>query len=165
VPVAGVPLPDRLGCMRREAHRTPDHQIQVVEVRVVPSDLGEEDAVLVEDAQDAADDVDMAARLVKLADAEDARLQSGNIVHPGERVVLPVLAGEDDGSLALDVGDGAVAELDGAVDLSVELGKDLLETCHVVRGSGVEHPSPAILLLPRTEVGENLLLVDVDDAA
>jgi len=121
--------------------------------------------MLVEDAQDAAVDVDMAARLVKLADAEDARLQSGNIVHPGERAVLPVLAGEDDGSPALDVGDGAVAELDGAVDLSVELGKDLLGTCHVVRGSGVEHPSPAILLLPRTEVGENLLLVDVDGAA
>jgi hypothetical protein len=47
--------------MRREAHRTPDHQIQVVEARVVPSDLGEEDAMLVEDAQDAAVDVDMAA--------------------------------------------------------------------------------------------------------
>jgi hypothetical protein len=79
--------------------------------------------------------------------------------------VLLVLAGEDDGFPALDVGDGAVAEFDGAVDLSVELGKGLLGTCHVVRGSGVEHPSPAILLLPRTEVDENLLLVDVDGAA
>jgi hypothetical protein len=122
------------------------------------------DAMLVEDAQDAAVDVDMAVRLVKLADAKDAGLQSGNIVHLGEHAMLPVLAGEDDGSPTLDVGDGAVAELDGAVDLSVELDKNLLGTCHVVRGSGVEHPSPAILLLPRTEVGENLLLVDVDGA-
>jgi hypothetical protein len=64
-----VPLPCRLGCVRREAHRTPDHQIQVVEARVVLSDLGEEDAVLVEDAQDVVVDIDMAARLVKLADA------------------------------------------------------------------------------------------------
>jgi hypothetical protein len=79
--------------------------------------------------------------------------------------VLPVLAGKDDGSPTLDVGDGAVAELVGAVDLSVELSKDLLGTCHVVHGSGVERTSPAILLLPRTEVGENLLLVDVDGAA
>jgi hypothetical protein len=31
-------------------HWTPDHQIQVVEARIVSSDLGEEDAVLGEDA-------------------------------------------------------------------------------------------------------------------
>jgi hypothetical protein len=62
--------------------------------------------------------------------------------------VLPILADEDGGYQALDVGDGVITELDDVVDLSVKLGEDLLGTRHVVRGSCDEHPSPVILLLP-----------------
>jgi hypothetical protein len=37
--------------------------------------------------------------------------------------VLAALAGEEDATLPLDLGDGAIAELDLATDLSVELGE------------------------------------------
>jgi hypothetical protein len=36
-----------------------------------------------------------------------------------------VLVGEDDGASSLDLGDGAITELDGATNLGVKLGEDV----------------------------------------
>jgi hypothetical protein len=74
-----------------------------------------------------------------------------------------ILAVEDDGALALDLGDGAVTELNGVTNLGVELGEDVSRPGHVVGGTGVEDPVAVVILLHQIEIGEDLLLLDVDN--
>jgi hypothetical protein len=74
-----------------------------------------------------------------------------------------VLAGEEDGTLALDPGDGAIAKLDGTTELGVDLTEDVPWPDHVVGGTGVEDPLAVVDLLHWSEISEDLLLHNVDD--
>jgi hypothetical protein len=110
-------------------------------------------------------DVDVTPRLIKLTDVDDAHLQSRDVVHPSESAVLAALAGEDDRAPTFNLGDGAIAELDGAIDLSVKLSEELLGPDHMVCCTGVEDPFSMVVLLHRTQVHKDLLLGDMDGVA
>jgi hypothetical protein len=138
--------------------------LEVVEVRAVTQHLGEQVTLLVVDLLHSTVDVDATLHLVEPSEAHNAGPQPRNEVHSSECAVPTVLASEDDGTLALDLGDGVVAELDGAVDLGVKLGEDVPRLGHVAGGTGVEDPSDVVVLLRRSEISKDLLLLDVDDA-
>jgi hypothetical protein len=91
--------------------------VEVVKAGLLPDDFGEQAPVLIEDLKDVTVDVDVAVRLVELSDANNARLQVGNVVDANKRTLFPGLAGEDDGTMTLYRGDGAISKLDCAIDL------------------------------------------------
>jgi hypothetical protein len=109
--------------------------------------------------------VDAAPCLVELPETHNAGLQLWNVVHSSECVVSTGLAGEDDGASSLDLGDGAVTELDGAADLGVKLDRNVSRPSNVVGGASVEDPVAVVVLLYRTKISKNMLLLDVDDAS
>jgi hypothetical protein len=119
--------------------------------------------VLVIDPQHPTVDVDATPRLIELTEAQNACPQPRNEVHSSDYAMSTILAVEDDGALALDLGDGAVAELNGAANLGVKLGEDVSRPGHVVGGTGVEDPVVVVVLLHQIEIGEDLLLLDVDN--
>jgi hypothetical protein len=100
--------------------------------------------MLIVDAQNATVNVDTTARLIQLANAD---LQSRDVIHPSERAVLTAIAGEDDRVAAFNPCDRAITELDGAIDLGVKLGEELLGAGHVVHRVRVEDPFAADVLL------------------
>ena len=109
-------------------------------------------------------DVHPTACLIHLAEAEDVRREARNIVDPGQCAVLPILTLEDDGVVSFNLDDGAVAETNRPADGGVKFGECSPGASHVISGPGVEHPPLVLVVLPRTELGENLLLLDLDDA-
>jgi hypothetical protein len=72
--------------------------------------LGEQTALLVEDSHHPFLDEHLEAHFVELADANDVGGEAWDEVDVPEAAVLPILAGEEDGSAALDPDDGAIAE-------------------------------------------------------
>jgi hypothetical protein len=54
--------------------------------------------------------------------------------------VVTGLGGEDDGPDALDLHGGGIPKLDGASNVGVKLGEELLPLGHVVSSAGVEAP-------------------------
>jgi hypothetical protein len=75
--------------------------------------------------------------------------------------VCTVLAREDDASLALDLGDRAIAKLHRAGDVRVELDEDFLRTRHVVHSIGVEDPPIMVVPLHRAQICVDPLLINV----
>jgi hypothetical protein len=126
VPEAGVPLPSRLSGVRCQAHGAPDVELEVVEVRGFARHLGEQVTMLIIDPQHPTVDVDATPRLIELPEAHNVGLQPWIEVHSSECAMSTIIAGEDDGASSLDLGDGAIAKLDGATNLGVELSEDVL---------------------------------------
>jgi hypothetical protein len=80
-----------------------------------PVHLGEEAATSILDAHHAILNFHPRAILVQLPDANDGVPQGQDVVHPGEKTVLPHLGLEDDLADALDLDGGGFTELDGAL--------------------------------------------------
>jgi hypothetical protein len=78
--------------------------------------------------------------------------------------VSTIFVGEDDGGLALNLGDGAIAKLSGAANLGVELDEEVPRPGNVVGGTDVEDLATVVVLLRWTKIGKDLLFLDVDDA-
>jgi hypothetical protein len=78
--------------------------------------------------------------------------------------VSTIFVGEDDGGLALNLGDGAIAKLSGAANLGVELDEEVPRPGDVVGGTDVEDLATVVVLLRWTKIGKDLLFLDVDDA-
>jgi hypothetical protein len=60
--------------------------------------------------------------------------------------VLTKLGGEDDEADALDHHVRGVPKLDRASDIGVKLSEELLLTCHVMGGAGVEAPPVSLVV-------------------
>lgn len=139
-----------------------DVEVEEVQTRRRALDSGKELAPGLEDPQDAALDVDLAVSLVELTESNDAGRQPGYVVHPGQRAVLPIAAGEDDHAAALDLHLGAVSKVDGPPDAGIELGEDALGAGHVVRRTGVQDPPLGILFTAWPKLGEDFSFLEVD---
>jgi phosphoribosylformylglycinamidine (FGAM) synthase-like enzyme len=80
-----------------------------------------------------------------------------------EQLMLAGLGHEHDGPDAADLHCGLVAELDEALGTTVQVGKVSDMSCHVVHGTAVEVPSPALVVIGAvTEEGSRPRLVDVE---
>jgi hypothetical protein len=86
------------------------------------------------------------ARLIELADTDDARRQAWDVVHPSERAVRDIFAGEKNASPTFDHRDGAITEFHRAGDMGVELDEDFPRPRHVVCGTCVK--GPPIMVVP-----------------
>jgi hypothetical protein len=138
------------GCLRspgHKAHRLPHVDVVVVEVQRRVLDLGEQLARQIVDLQYPTKYGNAAPDLVELANAQDARLQSWDIIYPCECAVFTILAGEGDSSPALDLGHRSITELDLATDLCLELGEEMMTANHVICGSRVQYPSTIVTFL------------------
>jgi hypothetical protein len=60
--------------------------------------------------------------------------------------VLTRFGGEDDRADALDLHAGGIPKLDGASDIGVKLGEELLSTGHVMGGTNVEAPPVSLIV-------------------
>lgn len=94
-------------------------------------------------------DDNLASHLRELAEADDVRRKPRNEVRPSQGMMLPILAGEDEGPASLDLHHRSIPEADGPMDLVVELEEGCARTGHVVRGPTVKYPSVGILILAR----------------
>ena len=74
------------------------HHLSMEHINVVasPVHLGEKTMTSIPDAQHAVLNLNPRAILVQLLDADDGVLQGQDVVHPGEKTVLPRLGLEDD---------------------------------------------------------------------
>ena len=100
-----------------------------------------------------------------MSEAYYVRLEPRDEVDAGEGVVLSILAVEDDGAAPLYSHHRSVTEMDGSMDVGVELGEDAPLPGHVVRGPSIQNPSVGIRICVRAKLGEDALLVEVDAAA
>jgi hypothetical protein len=164
VPVPGVPAPGQLFAPRRQAHRAIDVHLQDVEVSRRSPNLDQQLLPLIEDLEKASIDVQSAAGLIHLAEAEDVHRKTGNVVHPRQHAVLTTLAREEGGAAPFNLDDGAIAEADRAADVRVELRECSPGVSHVICGLGVEHPLLVLMILCWAELGEDPLLLDLEDA-
>jgi hypothetical protein len=164
VPVPGVPAPGRLFAPRRQAHGATNVLLQDVEASRRSPDLDQQLLPLIEDPKKAGVDVHPAAGLIHLAEAEDVRRKTGNVVHPRQHAVFTTLAREEDGVVPFNLDDGAITEADRAADVRVELGQCSSGVSHVICVPGVEHPPHLLTILPWAELGEDPLLLDLEDA-
>ena len=99
--------------------------------------FGEKTLLQIPNPQHAALDEHFTATLVQLADADDARVQLRDLKDIRQRVVLPVLALEDDGATASNLHHRAITELYRPSHTAIELGEGLPGAGHVVAGAGV----------------------------
>ena len=113
---SGMPGPRRIIGARGQADWACNVDVEHVRPAWAPRDLGEQAAFLIPDPHQAILHEHLVAAFVELADGDDVGGEARQEVDVGERLVLPVLAGEEDGAAALDLRYGAVAEPDGPVD-------------------------------------------------
>ena len=64
--------------------------------------------------------------------------QSWDVVNPSQGMMFPILAGEDDGTTALDLHHRAISKAPHTVDASIKLGEGRSCAGHVVHRSGIE---------------------------
>ena len=96
VPEALVPAPCVIIPARGKAEGV--HHLYMEHIKAVasPVHLGEMAAASILDAQHAVLNLHPRAVLVQLLDTDDGVLQGQDVVHPGEKMVLPYLGLEDD---------------------------------------------------------------------
>jgi hypothetical protein len=141
-----------------------DVHLQDVEASRRSPDLDQQSLSLIEDLEKAGVDVHPAAGLIHLAEAENVRCKTRNVVHPRQLTVLTTLACEEDGAMPFNLDDGAIVEADRAADVRVELRECSPGASHVICGPCVEHPPLVLTILPWAELGEDPLLLDLKDA-
>jgi hypothetical protein len=163
VPIPGVLAPGCLFTPRRQAQGGTDVHLQDVEASRRSSDLDQQLLPLIEDPEKAGVDVHPTASLIHLAEAENVHRKMRNVVHPRQRTVLTTLACEEDGATPFNLDDGAIAEADRAADVGVELRECSPGASHVICGPCVEHPPLVLTILPWAELGEDPLLLDLED--
>jgi hypothetical protein len=73
-------------------------------------------------------------------------------------LVLAVVPEEDDGTLATDVDDGAVSELDGTLHRPVKLEEHVAAARHVVHRARVEVPALEVIVVAAARAEEHLSL-------
>ena len=64
--------------------------------------------------------------------------QSWDVVNSSHGMMFPILAGEDDGTTALDLHHRAISKAHHTVDASIKLGEGRSCAGHVVHRSGIE---------------------------
>lgn len=162
VAVAAVPPPRVLGVARGQTHSAADVELQLVEPIPSAGDPHEEFVASVVDGERAIVDLHSAAGLIKLAQADDVGLEPGYVIHPGQRAVLVVLAGEYDGGQSFNCHLRSVCESYFAANAGVELGEDFPNAGHVVRRASVHDSAVEITFTGRTQIRQDMLLVDGD---
>jgi hypothetical protein len=142
MPESGVPQPRIFLRVCRQAHWSSNLGVEDVEPAWAPVDLGEQTTRLVMNPHHSSPYVHLKPHLIELANTDYTRSEAGNVICICEGVMLPVLAGEEDGAPAFDVDDGSVSEAHRAGDVLVEVGEDTTTSDHMVRGASVQDPSP-----------------------
>ena len=102
-------------------HRPPDVEgegVQVVRRALYPH---QQAPVKIPNLENAIFNQDLEPLRVELFQAHDVRGEARDVVHPSERLVFTVLALEQHNPAPLDVEDGAIPELHGALDARVQL--------------------------------------------
>jgi hypothetical protein len=131
---------------------------------IVPAvDLGEKMTVAVLDPEHPLVNLHPRATLVELAEADDGVPVGRDVVDPMEQRVLTSLGHEHDGLNVTDLQHGLVAELDGALDVEVQVGKVSDTSYHVVCGTTIEVPSLELVIVRIVIMeGSHVRLVDVE---
>ena len=78
--------------------------------------------------------------------------------------MLPHLGLEDDRADSLDLDDGGITELDGALHIGVQVKEELAPTSHVVRSTGVEVPAVDLVIVgafAEEDVGSRFIEVEM----
>jgi hypothetical protein len=94
--------------------------------------------------------------LIELPQADDVHGEAQDVMHPLERLVLSVLALEEDGVAPLDADHLAVAKLHHVVDAVVELGEGRAHSGHVIGGDRVKDPCGGPPLTPVAQLDKQL---------
>jgi hypothetical protein len=86
------PLPSLVAAPRREAHRLADVELENVESICPTYHLGKQAAVLIPDPEDTMFTTPFELLLIELAEADNVGGEARDVVHPLERLMLPIFA-------------------------------------------------------------------------
>jgi hypothetical protein len=104
----------------QKTHRL--HHLEFVDVESASKSphLRQEPATFINDAQESLLDDDGAASLLQVPKAHDVHLESWNVVHLRESLMLTRFAKEEDRAPTLNLHDKAIAELDRSMNPKVD---------------------------------------------
>ena len=157
-----VPPPGVVVRARREAHWATDGDDEGVHSPRASRDLGAQTPVFIANPHHAMLHQHLVSTFVNLANGDDVGGEAWQEVDVGESPVLVIPAVEEHRAGALDVGDGAISEADGACDASVEVGEGGAGAEHVVGHACVQDPFHRIWVRLAVERIDRLGLVEME---
>jgi hypothetical protein len=95
---------------------------------------------------------------IKLANADDIRVQSGDEVDTNKSPMFTILVAEQYGPQTFDLHHRPISKLDRPLDVAVEVGERRWAPRHMISGDGVKYPPAALRHLLLNELGEHPIL-------
>jgi hypothetical protein len=156
-----VPSPGCLLGLGRDTHQLFHLELQDVELACGSLNLGQQPLAFIEDAQNSLLDDDGATSLLHLPKADNVHPEPWNVVDLREPTVFTGFAEEEDRIAALDLHNGAVAELDRPTNPEVDFRERRSGTTHVVGSSGVEDPSLVVVVAALPDLCKDFILSQI----
>jgi hypothetical protein len=149
-----MPTPSVVVLMHHETEWPGHLQLQAVHAILGPLHPGEEAILVIPNLQHSAFNQHARASFIHLSNADDRVLQARDPIHARQDLVLTVAPGEDDGTLAIDVDDGVISELDGTLHRTVKLEEHIAAARQVIRRARVEVPALEVVVVAAAHAEE-----------